>query len=729
MANLGKNHVLESVTEPKLLKGLVRVLWVDKRSDQIVLMTIERSPKRPWVMQLSELKSWLSAGDIKFLSVTPPTYMLKAEEDLSDNEKAFRDNNWARIQSLVDTDPPDAIFQPDALGRMVADQAAKLGLPNKSVYRLLYRYWMAGQVRNSLLPDRVNAGGPGKPKNYTNGLKPGRSTMFQGVKSSTQSKVLSDTDKNCIKTGFALFAKGSVGTIADAYVKMLRRFYTVKPMLGDVGDDAPLLPASELPTARQFAYWGHKAFDDIAVLRGRSGERNWQKDHRPLSGTVRENLRGPGHLFEIDATIADVYLVSRYNRNWIIGRPVVYVVIDTFSGMIVGVFVGLEGPSWNGARQALYNAFTSKVEFCAANGVEIEDTDWPCHHLPHEVFADRGEMLGQAAEGLASGLRINLGIAPPYRPDWKAIVESSFKVLNVTTQMHWIPGAVRKRILERGERDYRLDATLNLAEFTKIVIEGILHYNSQNRQPARLNKEMIADQVEPTPMGIWGWALKNDRIEANTQTEELIYLHLLPRDNGSVQKGGIKFKGMFYVCDWAIEHNWFARARHRGVSSIVCWYDPNSTQHIWIQGLDRHFIRCDLRNSEVRYHGVRFEEVIDMLEILKQESPQSKYSKLASRVALDATISDVVSNAVKEKKLTKESASKSQKLGDIRTNRSHERMQERSESVVPEDLRVTISNQNTQASNTGVGVAENYAGTRSAEVIDLLSRFRPGGSK
>ena len=237
MAYLGKNDVLEAVTEPKLLKGLVRVLWVDKRSDQIVLMTIERSPKRPWVMQLSELKRWLSSGDIKFLSVTPPTYMLKTEEDLSDKEKAFRDNSWARIQSLVDTDPPDAIFQPDALGRMVADQAVKLGLPNTSVYRLLYRYWMGGQVRNSLLPDRVNAGGPGKPKNYPNGLKPGRSTMFQGVKSSTQSKVLSDTDKNCIKTGFALFAKGSVGTIADAYVKMLRRFYTVKPMLGDVGDD------------------------------------------------------------------------------------------------------------------------------------------------------------------------------------------------------------------------------------------------------------------------------------------------------------------------------------------------------------------------------------------------------------------------------------------------------------------------------------------------------------
>lgn len=32
MAYLGKNDVLEAVTEPKLLKGLVRVLWVDTPS-------------------------------------------------------------------------------------------------------------------------------------------------------------------------------------------------------------------------------------------------------------------------------------------------------------------------------------------------------------------------------------------------------------------------------------------------------------------------------------------------------------------------------------------------------------------------------------------------------------------------------------------------------------------------------------------------------------------------
>ncbi|BAP77494.1 Mu transposase C-terminal domain-containing protein [Stutzerimonas kunmingensis] len=726
MPYLNINDVIEPVTETSEFQQLARVLWLDTISDQVVLFNIVKTPNKPWVMRLSELISFLDNGDIKTATIVPSPFMLRIEEDISEKEKCSRDKNWLRIRDLIETEVPGEIFQPGAMGRLITDQAIKCEIPKKTIYRLLYRYWMNGQVRNALLPDRFNSGGPGKPKQYRVGKKPGRKAHFQGVEVDTQSKVLTEADKNCIKVGFSLFATGKVGTIADAYIKMLRRFYTSKTLPGDCMEP-PLLPANELPTARQFAYWGHKAYDDITVLRGRGGERNWKKDHRPLTGTVRDGLRGPCHLFEIDATVADIYLVSRYNRDWVIGRPVVYVVIDTFSGMITGVYVGLEGPSWNGARQALFNAFTSKKDFCADNGVDITEDDWPCHHLPHEIFADRGEMLGQAAEGLASGLRINLGIAPPYRPDWKAIVESSFKVLNVTTQIHWIPGAVRKRNKERGERDYRLDATLNLAEFTKIIVQGILHYNKHNRQPDRLTKEMIADQVEPTPIGIWSWALRNDRIDENSQADELIYLHLLPRDRGSIQKGGIKFKGMFYICDLAVEQNWFARARHRGVSSILCWYDPNSTEHIWIQNNQGNFLRGDLRKSEVRYIGYRFDEVIDMLAIIKQESPDSKYTKLVSKVSLDAEISDVVKAAKQDKLLKTEVSTKSEKLGNIRSNRASERLQERKESFVPDDLRSSVPPR--PDAIISAGVAEDYAGARSAEVFDLLSRLRPGAKK
>jgi hypothetical protein len=83
-----------------------------------------------------------------------------------------------------------------------------------------------------------------------------------------------------------------------------------------------------------------------------------------LTGTLRE-VRGPGARYYIDATIADVYIVSRYNRNRIIGRPTLYLVVDQFSRLIVGIYVGLEPPCWVGAMLALWNCSIDKVGYCA----------------------------------------------------------------------------------------------------------------------------------------------------------------------------------------------------------------------------------------------------------------------------------------------------------------------------------------------------------------------------
>jgi hypothetical protein len=186
---------------------------------------------------------------------------------------------------------------------------------------------------------------------------------------------------------------------------------------------------------------------------------------------------GPGSIFQVDATIADIYLVSSLDRTRIIGRPVIYMVIDVFSRMIVGLYVGLEGPSWAGAMMAVANATTDKVAFCAEYGIKITDADWPCRYLCESFLADRGEFLGYSSDVLVDRLNIPVANCPPYRADWKGIVEQSFRRLNVKT-IHWQPGAVRKcKGGRRGERDYRLDATLDLKGFTQLMINTALSHN------------------------------------------------------------------------------------------------------------------------------------------------------------------------------------------------------------------------------------------------------------
>nr|WP_237733572.1 transposase family protein [Vibrio fluvialis] len=157
---------------------------------------------------------------------------------------------------------------------------------------------------------------------------------------------------------------------------------------------------------------------------------------------------GPGSRFEIDATIADIYVVSDVNRSWIVGRPVVYIVIDVFSRLIVGCYIGFENPSYVAAMQALQVAMTDKVELCRQYGIEIESQDWPAIGFPDAILADRGELLGYQIESLEKSFSVRIENTPPFRGDAKGIVERNFKTLQADFTP-FAPGVVTGTIVKK----------------------------------------------------------------------------------------------------------------------------------------------------------------------------------------------------------------------------------------------------------------------------------------
>lgn len=715
------NDVFESMHQEMPFEQPARVLWVDREENLVTLITIEDPPKQPWMISLIELESLLQEKHIRRTTIKVPAFMLALEDEINTNAKITRDTNWERIRSLLETKYIGEIFFPKAMGSMISAHAKAKGLPRKTLYRLLYRYWLFGSTKNALLPNYLSSGARGKTRTFVKGKISGRPPKYLGLVTETRAKILTDDDKAAIKIGYALYKDNKVKCVTDAYIRTLNKFYRVTHSVpGFSDDDIILKPLHELPKLTQFQYWGKKAFDEITVLRSRKGERKWAKDHRALTGRANQGLFGPCHRYEIDATIADVYLVSRFNRNWIIGRPVVYVVVDVFSRMIVGIYVGLEGPSWSGARQALWNAFSEKEEFCRQFGINIGAEDWPCHHLPQELCADRGEMIGEAAENLVSGLSIDLVLAPPYRPDWKAIVESRFRILNQLSQIQWAPGGVAERIKERGERDYRLDATLDLYEFTQIIIASVLHYNHHSRQPDWLNQDMIAQGIESTPLSIWNWGIDQGLGKPNIQSAELVYLHLLPKGKASIQAGGINFAGMFYTSSSDSSGMKFARARAKGRETIDVWYDSTKPEHIWIRNDDKSFTQYHLRSSEDRYRGHRFEEIVDMLEIIKHTSPENHYAELVSKVQLDDQVQSIINQASAEKMATQEVLTKAEQVSNIRANRAIELAAERASHINPAQ---SLPSSDPISQQPAINASETY-GKRGGEVIDLLSRLR-----
>jgi hypothetical protein len=386
---------------------------------------------------------------------------------------------------------------------------------------------------------------------------------------------------------------------------------------------------------------------------------------------------GPGSIYQIDATIGDIYLVSFLDRNRIIGRPVIYIIIDTFSRMITGLSVSLEGPSWLGAMLALENATTDKVAFCKEYGVEINPEDWPCHHLPEAMLADRGELEGYNADNLVNALNIRVSNTPPYRADWKGIVERNFRLINDTT-IHWIPGAV-KRTRERGDKDYRLDAVLDLQQFRKLMVLCVLEHNKDHQMNwYRMDEFMIQDNVEPYPVDLWNWGIQNRSGHLRQMTPDIVRLNLLPTAEASVTARGIYYKGLYYTCELALREQWFVKARMQGRWKVSIAYDPRSLDIIYLRlNEGRHLEVCQLTEADQRFKGRDWHEVIDYFEEQKQAQEIANTRQQQSKATFHAQLEHLVLEATEQTEKHQIGQSKRSRLKDIRENRKLERENER----------------------------------------------------
>lgn len=91
----------------------------------------------------------------------------------------------------------------------------------------------------------------------------------------------------------------------------------------------------ERPPFSKFKSVYNKMRSDYRKIISRQGIGEFQKNYRPLLGQAVDVAPLCGH-FEMDATSADIELVSKYSRQSV-GRPYVYLVVDVFSRLIAGI--------------------------------------------------------------------------------------------------------------------------------------------------------------------------------------------------------------------------------------------------------------------------------------------------------------------------------------------------------------------------------------------------------
>ncbi|MGG1689416.1 Mu transposase C-terminal domain-containing protein [Heyndrickxia ginsengihumi] len=658
---LAVNELLKNNKEPEKVE---RVIWIDSDYKWIYLVDLKKTAF-PYPVEIQEIEFKLQIGELVKVSEDPFTVIVDEEDELSKSERDKRDKAWKVIQSIYIT--PDILI-PKQRGKLINEASEKFNLSKKTIRNYLKRFWVRGMVKNALLPDYYNCG-RNFHKERTFSKKAGRPFVYTStIKRAPINNEWKKIFRASLEKYYFIRTKPS---LKYAYQQMLKDYFSIKHR----DSQYKVLDIERpIPSFDQFYYWYRKWYKPEYAIHKREGRREFLQNYRAITGSSREDSGGIG-TYAIDATIADIYLVSSLDRNSIIGRPVVYLSVDQFSQAIVGIGIGIQNMSGESLRVALANTFGDKVEFCkSVLDMEIAEEDWPIHYLPHTILADRGsELISDELSSIVENLNIRIQNTGSYRPELKAAVERCFDLV----QEHIKPfllGAVHKDFMKRGGQDYRKQAVLNVREYSQIWVRCILYYNNHHLlSEYPLTKEMIEDKVRPIPIEIFKWGMKRGMGQLRTVSMDFIRSNVYPSATAKVTARGILFEGLFYSSTLAIKEGWFSKARIQGNWKINIHYDPQSMEKIYIR-IDRYkYDVCTLVDHQYEmFKNANIDEIHSLKKNRKQQKSDYEAEELNSQVKLAQEIEEIVKQAKEESKVESINGLVKKNVKDIRKNRKQE---------------------------------------------------------
>lgn len=548
--------------------------------------------RMPFLLSAHELKGMKSISDEEYT-------IFIIDDDISAAQRCERDRRFALIKPLLDN---ACIYDKPHRNEIVNQIVGEHDVSRRTILQYLWKYWVY-QSKNILLPT-------------------GRMSV--------KSRELTADEKTIRWALNKYYYTPQKQSLQTAYKMMLRAKFC----------DAQGQLKSNYPTFWQFRYYFRQHRDPISETISRQGLKAYQRNHRPFTGSVCDYAHTIG-VYMTDATVADIYIVSRLSRKPI-GRPVIYTMVDAYSRLITGVYVGLEGGQY-ALRLLLQNTFTDKVSFCHQHGIDTDPQDWPSHHLPTKIMTDRGsEFTSGPLENLCESYHIEIENLPAYRPDLKGVVEKLFDLV----QSAYKPllkgkGVIEADTQERGAPDYRRQGALDLEQFTAVVLRCVLFYNANSVQTGfTRTPAMIEADTPPLAASIWNFCTEQDDCPVREATDKRLLYTLLPRMEGRITQRGVEVFGLRYT-NYNLKKR-FVSAGLRGRESVQIAYMPECMDTIWLY---EHGTYTALNLIQKTYLGKTLAEVADTQQREKVERTDWKKQELQAQLNLMDDIQSIANRS------------------------------------------------------------------------------------
>jgi hypothetical protein len=647
------------------------VLYLTARDGVI---TIDLSDERsvPVHHSATEIEDEITSGRAKLCGPVVAPASLRPE--LSEKQIEGRDRRWNIIGKAVLDEP--RIYEAAGWAALVRDLVEQ-GHCRNSVVSWIQMYWRGGKTRNALVGNWHKCGAKGveRPGGPVKLGRPRKRGPLPGVNMNREYRRLA------VAVIWREWKNNSKLKLTSAFEIFSDEFHE------EVYTDGKKDPAWELkpeyrktgsPTIRQFRYLFNQ-IDGIYLRRAKRTPRIYDLNDRALPGSVTAETMGPGSRYIIDATILNVYVRSRINRKRIVGRPVLYLVIDVWSRMIVGMYIGIENASWRCAAMAIANVVEDKVEFCRRYGIEIDPWEWPNAGLCGTLLGDNGEVASKIINSIIQHVNTKVETHGPYRADQKGLLEKMFDVVPAKIG-EYLPGWVHPDFRQRGVEDYRLASALDIEDITKIAILAVVN-RSNNVTLKKYDRDagMPSAEVAPYPSDIWRWGIANRSGRFIQIPPQVLRFRLMEEATAKIDAHGLRFRGTWYLSDEMIARGWLDRARPKSFDVKIS-YDPRDANVVYLHldGTEFGYEVCSINRARSRaYEDMCFWEVDkeedDRLEVLAEAVPR----ELASSITNREWTRRIMESAVE--RTGKSSESRTEQIRGIVENRAAERRLQQAE--------------------------------------------------
>lgn len=368
-------------------------------------------------------------------------------------------------------------------------KAILLGVSKRQLRRMLLSYLLSGRNKFSLVDHRKG--------NYRKRVP--HSKDYENPKN--------DVDE-ILKYGLKMFVK--YGKPGMAYDAVLRRYFR-EPVEAPDGSSVKMvtLPEEERSVSYKMLYNYIRKHTEDYSCKGKD-ERDKQNNDRQLVGNSKTGVYELGQIVEADEMELGCYVVDQNDGETVLGKAVVYCMVEVLSGICIGAYVSLENNSMRGFQQVFLSLLEPHKNQTKGYNIDYDEEDWPSMIVPNEIRCDRGsEYMSKAYSKAMGELGIRNTPVPPGCGSLKGVVES----FNGLVQTYLKAQLKNNGYVEdkyRGGDLAKGDACLTLEEIRGLVYQSVILYNRRVFE-GLIDKKYVDNNVSPTPKGIFAYEKAHGR--------------------------------------------------------------------------------------------------------------------------------------------------------------------------------------------------------------------------